>query len=239
VRFSGVPTSTTTTPPSFSYESTVSGPAEASPRIVLAFSDGDNIYMGPTTWTADQWTVESGSGDVWNDAGAAGCPPLQNVSYGAALSCHTSDGSSVTSMYIVADNPSYPSGYRIYLDDISYDGTTIGGAAKGASTPQLTTFATLTRVGRHSGTGKLTVVCRTTSGEHCHFDLTLRRGGTVAGHITGVVAGNVSSKVSLTLTSAGRRLLAKHHVLGVHVSGKVTDDSGNSAPVSRHLTLVR
>src|ERR1022692_2363001 len=84
VRFSGIPTAPASTPPSFFYESTVTGPASGSPRMVITFSDGDSIFLAPSTWTAYQWTTESGSGDDWSDAGAGGCQPRANLGYSQA-----------------------------------------------------------------------------------------------------------------------------------------------------------
>lgn len=124
---------------------------------------------------------------------------------------------------------------------MSYDGTTIisNGKVQGASTPQLGRFGKRTRVGHSSGIGKVAVLCRTAPGDHCRFKLTQKSGATTVGRIKGVVRGNVASRLTIRLTSAGRSLLKQHKVLGVHVAGSVKEDNGITAPVSGHLTLVR
>ncbi|HVB43654.1 MAG TPA: hypothetical protein VNF47_13245 [Streptosporangiaceae bacterium] len=111
------------TPPSFDFMSTVSGASGGSPRLVINFSDGGNIDLRPLTWTANTWTTESGSSTDWDNGGGS-CGSLYEQTYATVIACHA--GATVTSAYIVSDSGwLYPSGYQNYIDNITYNGTTI------------------------------------------------------------------------------------------------------------------
>jgi len=111
------------TPPSFDFRSTVSGASGGSPRLVINFSDGGSIDLRPLTWTANTWATESGSSSDWDNNGGT-CGFLYEHSYATVVACHPL--ATVTSAYIVSDSGwLYPSGYQNYIDNISYNGTTI------------------------------------------------------------------------------------------------------------------
>jgi hypothetical protein len=111
------------TPPSFDFKSTVSGSSGGSPRLVINFSDGGSINLRPLSWTANAWTTESGSSTDWDNSGGT-CGFQYEQSYSTVVACHP--GATITSAYIVSDSGwLYPSGYQNYIDNISYNGTTI------------------------------------------------------------------------------------------------------------------
>jgi hypothetical protein len=114
-----------TTPPSFDFMSTVSGPSGGSPRLHINFSDGASADLRPLTWTEDTWTHEDGNSLDWdNNGGGIGCGYLYETSYASVLGCHA--GATVTSAYIVTDSGwLYPDGYVNNIDNIQFGGSTI------------------------------------------------------------------------------------------------------------------
>ena len=233
-----------TTAPSFWFESSVSGAAEGSPRLVIAFSDHDYIDMQPTTWTAGTWTKVDGATTGWNDAGQGGCATLNSVTYQQALACHLADHSTVSDLYVVSD-ASYPGGFVNYIDDISYAGTTITTSAVvlPAFAPHLTGFARTARVSVETGEGQLNAFCRVTPGAQCHVALTLKakvNGQTVTiGRVQGLIAGNATTQLVVLLNGRGRSLLLGHEgSVSATATGSVSDEGGtNRTPFSKHLTL--
>ncbi|HWC87348.1 MAG TPA: hypothetical protein VG388_12480 [Solirubrobacteraceae bacterium] len=218
--------------------------------MVIAFTDGGNIYLHPGASTAGIWTKVDGASSNWNDAGQGGCAGLLSVSYQQALSCHLGHGASVKDVYVVSDAP-YPAGVVDYIDDISYGGSTITGEGSVLpfTTPIVTRFGRKARIGLASGHGTFTTVCQVAPGNHCHFNLTIRaavKSGTVTkrvriGTITGTTSAGVSAKLHVALNARGRSLLLAHQgKLPVRVSGPVTDDEGNSAgnPYVTNMTLI-
>jgi hypothetical protein len=177
------------TAPAFSFLSSVGGPSGGAPRLVLRFSNGDTAELAPASWTAGRWTRLSGGADDWYDAGAGGCPTLNDVSYAQALACSTGRGASITDVYLLADDSSSASGFVQYVDDISYAGATITtgeAAVKGATTGLLVGQAT---VSARTGRGTIPAVCSLPASAKCHVDLTLTAVATFK---------RASSKVKLT-----------------------------------------
>ncbi len=117
-----VGTTAPTTPPSFDFMSSVSGPSGGSPRLVIQFNDGGNIQLRPLTWTANVWTHESGSGTDWDNNGGT-CGFQYEKPYNVVTACHA--GKTVTDAFIVSDEFAYPNGFTHFIDNISYNGSTI------------------------------------------------------------------------------------------------------------------
>jgi len=121
----GVAGTPPTTPPSYDYYSTVSGPSGGSPRLVMIFSDNGDMELRPLTWVAGVWAHESGSTTDW-DVNGGTCGFLYAATYNAGLLCHT--GKTVTDVFVVTDSAwqlTNPNGYTHYIDDISYGSTFI------------------------------------------------------------------------------------------------------------------
>ena len=235
------------TAPSFWFVASVSGPAQASPRLVIAFSDGDYIDLHPAAWIAGTWTKVDGASASWDDPGQGPCPALTGVSYQQALACHLADGASVSDLYIVSD-ASTVDGYVNYIDDIAYGDTTLttSGHVAGSTAPAVTRFRGKARISLASGRGTFTAACQVSAADHCHFQLTISAvlksaGGSRSvniGTMSGTIAAGVPSKLDVTLNAHGRSLLLAHqHALHVNVSGSVTDDGGISVPLSKSIVL--
>jgi hypothetical protein len=244
-----------TTPPSFWVQSSVSGPAQSAPRLVIAFSDGGYIDLHPANWTAGTWTKVDGATASWDDPGSGHCPVRLSVSYQEALSCHVANGAGVSELFLVSD-ATVPGGYVNYIDDISYGCETITSSGQasftvpclgGATTPVVTQFAATARIALSRGTGTFTTACQVDAGNHCHFKLTItavvKSGGkkkTVKiGTVTGTMGGNAPSKLHITLNARGRSLLLAHQGgLPVTVSGSVADDGGLlGTHITKNMTL--
>lgn len=197
------------TPPSFAYNSSVTGAAQGSPRLVIAFSDGDNISLQPTTTTAGTWSVADGSTASWNDAGHGQCAEMLGVTYQQALACHS--GATVTDAYVVAD-ASFPGGAVIDVAAISYGGTTIR--------PQIG------NVNKQLVAPSLTVVCPSTSGGRCHVSakLTAASGGhsVAVGTLTGNVTPRGGAVLTFNLNARGGDLLANTGRFRVTIKGWVS-----------------
>lgn len=219
--YQGVPKAVPGTAPSFELRATSDGPSAASPRMVIAFGDGDYIYAAPDNWTSGAWQKIGGRASDWNDAGLSGCPTLTDVSYSQALSCARASGQTVKSAYVVADNPG-PSGSTVYVDDALYDGTrvTLDGSVLSARRVR-TGFAQHIKVNHH---GRATVdgSCGVTSGCHFSMKLSLRHNGhtLTVGKLRGTIPNNGSRAVHVQLNKAGLRLLAKSHKLRALASGR-------------------
>jgi hypothetical protein len=219
--FSPTPPSTA---PAFSFLSSVSGPSGGAPRLVLRFSNGDTAELAPASWTAGQWTRLSGGAVDWFDAGAGGCPALNDVSYAQALACSTGSGASITDVYLLADDTSSASGFVQYVDDISYGGATVTtgeAAVKGATTGLLVGQAI---VSARTGRGTIPAVCSLPAAAKCRVDLTLTavatfkgssgnvkltkvvRIGTITGTLRG--GGNIGT-LNVELNADGRNALRK------------------------------
>jgi hypothetical protein len=233
--------------PSFWFLSSVSGPAQASPRLVIAFSDGGYIDLHPAAWTAGTWTKVDGATSSWDDPGQSPCPALTGVSYQQALACHLADGANVSDLYLVSD-ASTASGYVNYIDDISYGGTTLttSGHVAGATAPDVTSFRGRARVSLATGGGTFTAACQTSPADHCHFRLTIsavlksvgQRRSVRIGTMTGTIGAGVPANLNVTLNARGRSLLLAHQrALHVNVSGSVTDDGGISVPLTKSIIL--
>lgn len=128
VEISGVGTAAPATPPSFAFRSNATNAGSGgSPRLVIGFDDGGNMQLRPLSWTADTWVTIDGaitdSTQGWDNAGGS-CGFLYNTTYATALGCHS--GANVTSLFVVSDSGwLHAGGYIHYIDDISYDGTTV------------------------------------------------------------------------------------------------------------------
>jgi hypothetical protein len=241
------------TPPSFWSMSSVSGPAQSAPRLVIAFTDGGYIDLHPANWTAGAWVKVDGATPSWDDPGQGNCRALQSVSYQTALACHVAHGASVSEVFLVSD-ATYPGGYVNSIDDISYAGATIVSSTdvigppgvKAASTPDVTQFAFNARVALARGAGTLAAACQIPSDDHCHFKLTVtatvKSGGkkrsVKVGTVTGTMSGKGPAGLHIALNASGRLLLLAHQGgLPVVVSGPVTDDSGLAEHFTKNLTL--
>gem|GEM_PF-5524026 len=115
-------TSAPATAPSFDFMSTVSGPSEGSPRLVIVFSDRGNIQLRPLAWVANTWTHENGNSKDWDNNGGT-CGFLYEQTYSIVVACHP--GATVTDAFIVSDELHYPNGFIHYIDNIDYNGTKI------------------------------------------------------------------------------------------------------------------
>ena len=239
------------TPPSFAFMSSVSGPAQSAPRLVIAFTDGGYIDLHPATWTAGTWTTVDGATSSWDDPGQGGCHALQSVSYQTALACHVGHGASVSELFLVSD-ATYPGGYVNYIDDISYGGATIVSSTdvigvQPFTIPDVTEFPFEARVGLANGAGILIAGCEVGPSNHCHFKLTVtaivksgtKKKSVKIGTVTGTVRSGASSKLHLTLNATGRSLLlANQGGLPVTVSGRVASDRNEAGKhYSWNLTL--
>lgn len=126
----GVAGTPPTTPPSYDYYSTVSGPGGGSPRLVMVFSDStptvtSDMELRPLNWVAGVWAHESGSTTDW-DVNGGTCGFLYAATYNAGLLCHA--GKTVTDVFVVTDSAwqlTNPNGYTHYIDNISYGSTFI------------------------------------------------------------------------------------------------------------------
>jgi hypothetical protein len=216
VDFTGEASKPPATPPSFAFESSVTGPAQASPRLVITFSDGDYIDLRPDTAMAGVWSVLDGSTASWDDPGRGGCPALMAVTYQQTLACHTADGATVTGLDVIADG-AFTGGATIDVDDISYGGTTI-------------TSPPITFGGNRLVVPSINVVCPSTSGGRCRVSAKLIAAvASRAGHgdvAVGTVKGRISpangQDLTFTLNARGRALLADSGKLRVTVTGSVT-----------------
>jgi hypothetical protein len=233
--------------PSFWFLSSVSGPAQASPRLVIAFSDGGYIDLHPAAWTAGTWTKVDGAAARWDDPGGGQCAALTGVSYEQALACHVADGASVSDLYIVSD-ASTANGYVNYIDDVSYGGATLttSGHVAGATAPDITSFRGKARISLGTGRGTFTAACQTSPADHCHFQLTIsavlksagKSRSVRIGTMTGTIGAGLPAKLNVTLNARGRTLfLAHQRRLPVSVSGSVTDDGGFSVPLTKSIIL--
>ncbi len=232
VDLASLPSSAPATAPSFAFKPSLSGASAGSPRLVIAFSDGDNIYAMPPTWTAGTWSTVGGTSAEWHDAGAKACPVLSNVSYQQALACHTNHHATVTSVDVVADG-SGP--VVVYVDDIRFAGATFTSGTAVLAARRVRTTLAGARVSRSTGRGTVGATCGLASGR-CRFALTLSaKSGNktvVVGHITGSVAAGRAAKLALTLNAAGRRLLGHRVGLTVVVTGALPGASGNKRSLS-------
>jgi hypothetical protein len=203
-----LPSSAPASAPSFGFKPTLSGSSAGSPRLVIAFSDGDNIYAMPQTWTAGTWSTVGGAGANWFDAGATACPALADVTYQRALACHVSDHATVTGVDVIADGRGP---FVVYIDDIRYAGSTFTAGSAVLAAKSTKTALSTARVSRKTGQGTVGASCGLASGR-CKFALTLAtrsKGKTVAvGRITGSVAAGRAGLLALKLNSTGRKLLA-------------------------------
>lgn len=207
------------TAPSFEFSSTLSGAAGGSPRLVIAFANGDYIYAAPTAWTAGAWSAVGGSASDWYDAGLGGCAAQSEVTYAQALAC--SHGSSVSNAYLVADNPSTAT---LYVDDVRFDGllSSEPGNVLGVKVSR-TGFLHTIRVNHRTGIGGTGATC-SRSHASCRFEmkLTLRHAGhtVTVGRLRGTVAAQSGHRLRVRLNRTGRRLLAHAHRLHVMATGR-------------------
>lgn len=136
----GIDNSAPAIAPSFAFRSTVSSAnTGGSPRLVMQFSDGGNMVLRPLTWTADTWTTVDGSQNLWDNSGGT-CGFLYGVSYATALACHS--GATVTEAYIVTDSGWVVAPYTHYIDDVSYEGESLGVTCNGLE-PTITGSGTI------------------------------------------------------------------------------------------------
>ncbi|HEX2178943.1 MAG TPA: calcium-binding protein [Actinomycetota bacterium] len=120
----GIDDTAPATAPSFWFYSTVSSTTSGgSPRMVITFSDGGTMEFRPLSWQANTWTLVDGSQNLWDNNGGT-CGFLFGVSYETALACHA--GATVTSVHIVTDSGWVVSPYTHFIDDVIYEGETIG-----------------------------------------------------------------------------------------------------------------
>jgi hypothetical protein len=105
-----------TNPPSFDFQSTISGDSGGSPRLVMQFSDLGRLELRPLTWVAGAWAKPLATG--WDSNGGA-CPFKYGVVYAVGLACHA--GATVTDVYVVTDSGwKHPTGYTNWIDNIRY-----------------------------------------------------------------------------------------------------------------------
>ena len=237
------PSAPPSAPPSFVFQSSVSGAAQASPRLVIAFSDGDYIDLHPATWTAGTWTKVDGATANWDDAGHGGCQVAYSVSYQQALACHVADHATVSDLYVVSD-AGVSGGYVNYIDDISYAGTTIttGAEVAGTISPQLLSFKHRARIAIRTGEGSFSVGCVASPGEKCHVALKLtakvNNKTVVVGKIKGLILTQQRATVYILLNGLGRKLLLEQGSLAATATGRISDDTGFSVTsFNQRLTL--
>jgi hypothetical protein len=120
-----------------------------------------------------------------------------------------------------------------------------GGGATGGPTsstsnvdsaaPRVTFAVTSTRVSKR-GTIGVRVGCPATE-TRCTITVVLKRGRTTAARKTVTLAGGTTAKVTLRLTTAARRQLAKAHRLKVSAQITARDAAGNRRATTKQLTL--
>lgn len=209
--------------PSFQFEPSVSGPSGGSPRLVIAFANGDYVYASPDTWAAGAWSSVGGSKSDWHDAGLAGCAALNDVTYARALACDLASREQLSDAYLVADSSS-AAGYTVLVDDISYQGTTITSHSKVLAAQTAKTHVdTSARVSGKTGKGTVSASCGLKSG-HCLFSmkLTIHNAGKLAtvGTLRGTVTGLAAGNLRILLNAEGRRLLVAAKRLRLVATGK-------------------
>ena len=89
-----------------------------------------------------------------------------------------------------------------------------------------------------SGTVSFRVKCPATE-TSCKITLKLKNGGKSAASKTVTVKGGKTKTVTLTLSSAAKKLLAKRHSLKVSSVVTATDAAGNHKTTTRRMTLRR
>jgi hypothetical protein len=223
------------TPPSFTFRSSISGPSQGSPRVVMTFSDGAQIALRPVRWVADAWIPFQGSWPGWESTGSGGCPALRDVTYGQAVACHVTRGASVTGAYVVADGVSYAPRATVYLDNLTYGGTSITSTIVQHGAARLAT--TSLRVRRSTGRGSLITNCNAPAGDRCRYQLKLKLRGRPIGSIAGTVQGGVSGGVAVRLNDRGRALLRRAGTLHAIAAGTVLNDVGFGFQLLQRVTI--
>ncbi len=105
----------------------------------MQFSDGGDMSLRPLSWTADTWTTVDGSQNFWDNRGGT-CGFLFGVSYETALACHA--GATITDGFIVTDSGWVVAPYTHYIDDVSYEGESVGVTCNGLA-PTITGSGTI------------------------------------------------------------------------------------------------
>jgi hypothetical protein len=213
----------------------VTGASAGSPRLVIAFSDGDSIDLRPLAWTANRWTKVDGASASWEDAGSGGgCATIRDVTYQQALACHLGGGATVSSAYVVADGVAYANGVVVDIDLATYGGADVTSGIKEATAKLQTTTL---RVNRKTGRGRLTTGCALPPGDHCHVALTLTHRGQTIGTMTGTLDGSLDGQLKVTLNGRGRGLLQHARKLSAVVSGAIVNDVGFGFRLRESVTI--
>lgn len=139
VRLNGFDDESPLGPPSFDFKSNVaSAQSGGSPRLRIRFDDGGSIDLRPLQWTGGEvWQHVDGSSSNWDNDGNGGACGFQfQITYDQALSCHP--GADVVGVHVVTDSGWLVSPYTHWVDNITYDGTTI---SKQGTPPQTCSIA--------------------------------------------------------------------------------------------------
>jgi hypothetical protein len=117
-------------------------------------------------------------------------------------------------------------------------GTSGGGNSAADTTAPKVTFAAKSLRVSKKGTVSFTVGCPSTESS-CSVKVTLKDGKKTIASKTVTVKGGKTKTVTLTLSKAAKRLLAKRHSLKVSSVVKATDAAGNHRTTTKKLTLRR
>lgn len=113
--------------PSFDFLPDAAGASGGSPRLVVGLSDGGRFEVRPLTWTAGWNTVDAGDAGMVDTNGGT-CGYRYGQSWAQAQAC--AGDATVTSVYMVSDSWWINwSSYTTLVDDLQWDGKTIGSAA--------------------------------------------------------------------------------------------------------------
>lgn len=213
--FASTPRFAPSTAPSFKVMSSVAAPAGGSPRLIIAFGNGNLIYAAPDTTGA--WATVGGIASDWYESGtASGCADQSAVTYAQAVACNQAQG--VSQIYMVDDTP----GSSVYVDDVSYNGILI--TQPSSVSPVQTSRTFLNPSVKVTGSsGSLRAGCGLKHGT-CKFSLILRAkksGHSVkVGTITGKVAAQRTGTLTVKLNQTGQSMLASSHKLVAKVTGQ-------------------
>jgi hypothetical protein len=238
-------------PPSFVFRPAQDFPenfGSAQVQVTIDFSNYEHVSAGSyTSWTAAEWTPVGGPNATWQaylgEAAHGGC----NVAgtYQQAIACASANGATVVGAGVEAvlfTPPTTGSGPDVYVDDLSYGGTTFttGGAATTVTvtnpwptvsppptaiptvSPPPTAIASLVgtaRVSRRTGRGVVAARCPQ-GALPCHFflKLTTGDGGVRVGTVTGTLNAP-TGRLAVHLNAKGRPLLRAKRTVRLFLSG--------------------
>jgi hypothetical protein len=125
--FSGVPPTPPAQPPSFFFKVSTAGGSGGSVRLVIRFGGEDVAELRPLALQPGQWSFVDGATSDWEMRGGS-CGVLTQQTYAEVLACHP--GEDVTSVELINDSGwLHPGGFTASVDNISYGGETVSGAA--------------------------------------------------------------------------------------------------------------